>query len=216
MNTLFFRDAKWMQRPVSDNMRVLDVGAGGMRRAPHVTTMDVRSMENTDVVHDADVFPWPFEDDSFDYIILSNVLEHVENIGEVLDEIQRIGRDGAMVRCICPHFSNPCTYVDVTHRHALSVLSLNVFCLPVAKRSLAAATLLKKVAGCDMAVADKFRENKFILNRRSLYFREALWFTLIPIWGNLLQEFFEVYISRFIPAWAIYWELIIFKSRSKE
>ena len=202
-----------MGRPVYEYRRVLDIGAGGVRRAAHVTTMDIRSMDQTDVVHNADVSPWPFADNSFDYIILSNVLEHVNDIGSVLNEVRRVGRGGAVVRCICPHFTNPCSYVDVTHRHALSVLSLDVFCRPAAKAPSKIGSFLKKVFGCDMAVADVFRENKFILSRRSLYFREALWWTLLPVWGNLFQEFFEVYVSRFFPAWAVYWELIVVKDR---
>jgi len=200
-----------MDRPVNGYRRVLDIGAGGVRRAAHVTTMDIRAMEQTDVVHNADVSPWPFTDNSFDYIILSNVLEHVKDIGSVLSEIRRIGRNGAVVRCICPHFTNPCSYVDVTHKHALSVLSLDVFCCLPAKTSSKLGIFLKRLSGCDMAVADVFRENKFILNRRSLYFREALWWTLLPVWGNLFQEFFEVYIARFFPAWAVYWELVVTK-----
>lgn len=200
-----------MDQPLHAYEAVLDVGAGGRRRAPHVTTMDRRRMTDTDVTHDANQVPWPFEDNQFDYIILSHVLEHLDDISAVLAEVRRVGRPGALVRCICPHFTNPCSYVDVTHRHALSVLSLDIFCVAANPHRSPVRSLIKKGLGCDMCVADAFRENEFILQRRSLYFREVLWPILLPVWGNLWQEFYEVYVSRLFPAWAIYWELQVVK-----
>jgi SAM-dependent methyltransferase len=204
---VFWRNSHWMDQPLNDHQAVLDVGAGGYRRAPHVKTMDIREMDHTDVVHNANMIPWPFEDNSFDYVILSNVLEHVNDIPAVLDEIRRISKSGARIRCICPHFTNPCSYVDVTHTHALSVLSLDIFCEAEPHGMDGIHLLTKKLAGCDMGVSDTFRENKFILRRKSIFFREALWWTLVPLWGNVFQEFYEVYASRIIPGWAIYWEL---------
>lgn len=211
MKKIFWKDNRWVDRPLPSHTAVLDVGAGGHRRAPHVTTMDVRRMPETDVVHDANALPWPFEDNQFDYIILSNVLEHLDDIGGVLDEVRRVGKPGALVRILCPHFTSPCSYVDVTHRHALSVFSLDIFCVAPKRHRTPVAVFIKKVLGCDMQVADVFRENEFILKRRSIFFREILWLTLLPIWGNIGQEFYEVYVSRLFPAWAVYWELEVVK-----
>lgn len=211
MKKIFWRNSMWMDQPLHAFKRVLDVGAGGVRRADFVTTMDIRTMENTDVVHNANQFPWPFKDDSFDYIILSNVLEHVDDVRAVLDEIYRITANHGVVRIICPHFTNPCSFVDVTHTRALSALSLDVFCNTKSVPFECLLDMGKKILGCDMGVDQKFRESKFKLLRRSIYFREALWWTLVPVWGNLFQEYYEVYLSRILPGWAIHWELKVTK-----
>lgn len=211
MKSIFFRDPLWLNHPIEEKANVLDVGSGGLRRAAHVVTMDILKLEETDIIHDANNYPWPFEENTFDYIIMSNVLEHVENVSALLSEVQRVGKRHALIRCVCPHYSNPCTYVDVTHRHALSIRSLDVFCCSHNARWKKARQLFKKIMGCDIGVADLFRENKFIMIRRSLYFREALWWSLAPIWGNLFQDFYEVYLSKVLPAWAIYWELLVNK-----
>ena len=212
MKRIFWRDAAWVDRPIAGATCVLDVGAGGRRRAGQVTTMDRRALPETDVLHDAEVVPWPFEDNQFDYIILSHVLEHCADIGAVLKELHRIAKPGACIRIVCPHFSNPCSQVDVTHRHALSVLSLDIFCLAPAAAPVW-ALCLKRVLGCDMQVDAIFRENLFRLQRRSLYFREILWWTLLPLWANRWPEWYEVYGSRLFPAWAVYWELEVVKDR---
>ncbi len=93
----------------------------------------------------------------------------------------------------------------------LSVLSLDNFCVAADPHRSPVGSLIKKGLGCDMCVADVFRKNKFIPQRHSLYFSEILWPTLLPVWGNLWQEYYEVYVSRLCHAWAIYWELQVVK-----
>jgi len=54
----------------------------------------------------ADCFrPLPFKNNSFDYIRASHVLEHTEKPKEFLRELHRIGRNGATVEIIVPHFN---------------------------------------------------------------------------------------------------------------
>jgi ubiquinone/menaquinone biosynthesis C-methylase UbiE len=179
---IFFRDRHWFDRPLTACQRVLDIGAGGMRRARHVKTMDIRPLPDTDWVHNADQYPWPLADNSFDYIILSNVIEHVSDLTPFVREVHRIGSPGAIVRVVTPHFSNPCSFADPTHKHAFSIHFLDFYCVPL-----------------------------FRYRRRSLYFREILWPTMAPLWANHLADFYEVYWAKFIPAWAIYCELEIIK-----
>lgn len=45
-----------------------------------------------DVVHDLEVTPYPFQDDSIDEIYTSMVLEHVKNLSGAMDEIYRISK----------------------------------------------------------------------------------------------------------------------------
>lgn len=205
MKKNLWRNTRWLNEPIGNGVATLDLGAGGFRRGPGVVTMDVLPLPNTDVVHDAEVTPWPFRDGQFDYVIASNVVEHIRELIPFMQELRRVVRPGGIVRGVMPHFSNPCTYADPTHRRACSVHLLDFFC----RKSSTPPDLAwaRRLAGCDIGVGDQFRMNLFETTRRSLYFREAVWWTLAPLWGNLFQDFYEVYGSRLIPAWDIYFEL---------
>ena len=42
---------------------------------------------NCDVVHDLELFPYPFENDSVNHILLSHVLEHIGQEPEIFNNI---------------------------------------------------------------------------------------------------------------------------------
>jgi hypothetical protein len=48
----------------------------------NLTTLDMTSSCNPDVVHDLNITPWPFEDNSFDEIHMYEVLEHLGRQGD--------------------------------------------------------------------------------------------------------------------------------------
>lgn len=53
--------------------RVLGVGCGSAKY-PGAVGIDVSPHTEADVVHDLDVFPYPFEDASFDHVLMQDVL----------------------------------------------------------------------------------------------------------------------------------------------
>ena len=109
---------------------ILDVGCGSAKY-PGATGIDVSPDTSADIVADLDETPWPVEDDSFDQILLQDVIEHLENPLDALAELHRIGRPGARIHIRTPHFSSVLAYSDVTHRHALSVLAIKSFAEPL-------------------------------------------------------------------------------------
>jgi SAM-dependent methyltransferase len=98
---------------------VLDVGCG-RRKFPGAIGIDRLEAADADVIHDLDVLPYPFEDDSFNVVIARHVLEHLEAPLDVLAELHRITRAGGLVAVITPHFSSPTSWTDPTHRHHFS------------------------------------------------------------------------------------------------
>lgn len=205
IHRVFFRDSRWLDRPLANCQKALDVGAGGFRRGPNVVTMDVLPLPNTDIVTNVEQYPWPFAENTFDYVILGNVFEHIEDLHLFMRELARVTKPGGIVRGITPHFTSPCTYADATHKHAISLHIFDYYC--VRKDEPFLLNFGKKLLGCDIAIGKQFGEALFIPRRLSLYFREILWLTLAPLWGNWFQDFFEVYASKFLPAWAVYFEL---------
>jgi len=59
------------------------------------------------MVFDLDVFPYPFEDNTFDEIYSAHVLEHVTDMGKTMEELTRIGKPGCEIKVIVPYFTNP-------------------------------------------------------------------------------------------------------------
>jgi SAM-dependent methyltransferase len=102
---------------------VLDVGCGAAKTAGAVG-LDISADTAADVVHDLDTFPYPLDDDSFDQILLQDVIEHVELPIRVFEELHRIARPSARIQLRTPHFSSVLAYGDPTHRHYFSTLAI--------------------------------------------------------------------------------------------
>ncbi len=201
----------WLNQPIEKCSNVLDIGAGGLRRADHVKTVDILELPNTDYVfHVEKNIPWPFEDNEFDYIILSNVIEHIDDLEPFLKEINRVCKPGGIIRGTTPHFTNPCAYADPTHKHYFSLHFLDCF----SEKRPNPFLLLKKILGCDIVLGEQIN-TYFKINKNFLMFREILWPTLIPVWAHLFQDFYEVHLSRLLPAWSIFFELENVKGDSK-
>lgn len=105
---------------------ILDLGCGSKKR-PGAIGVDFNPASGADVIHDLDVFPYPFETSTADEIYLDNVLEHLADVVATLEEIYRIGKPGCLVRIDVPYFRSRWAAVDPTHRHAFAVDSLGYF-----------------------------------------------------------------------------------------
>jgi len=85
-------------------------------------------MEGPEIIaHDITAFPYPFDDNTFDYILAMHILEHVPHyvppypgdvLNGVLDELFRVMRDGGVFEVHVPHPRNPWTLCHLGHtRH---------------------------------------------------------------------------------------------------
>lgn len=106
--------------------RVLELGCG-RRKTPGAIGVDVNPRSEADVIHDLDRFPYPFDDDSFDEVICSDVLEHIDDPIGAVCEIHRILRDGGLVRIRGPFPSGSNLHTDLTHRRAFTSRSFDYF-----------------------------------------------------------------------------------------
>lgn len=56
--------------------RKLDIGCGKFKD-PEFTGMDINDWPGVDIVWDLEKFPWPIEDNTFEYIMVNHVVEHI-------------------------------------------------------------------------------------------------------------------------------------------
>jgi len=108
---------------------VLDVGCGSAK-FPGAIGLDISADTQADVVHNLDELPYPFEDSSFDQVLMQDVLEHVHDPIRVIEELHRVLRPGGRLQLRTPHFSSVLAYGDPTHRHYFSALAIRSLAKP--------------------------------------------------------------------------------------
>ena len=128
-NELYLNAEDVISAHVISGDKILDLGCGDgyiahkLRTKAEVTTLDVWEKFNPNVLHDLNDLPLPFEDNSFDVILLLDVIEHLEfDAGEdLLKELKRITRRSILILTplwwtsnhenVCnpesPYFKNP-------------------------------------------------------------------------------------------------------------
>jgi SAM-dependent methyltransferase len=106
-------------------MKVLDIGCG-KHKYEGAVGIDKFPLEGVDVVHDIEK-GLPFQDNEFDLIICTNVLEYVKNFVFVMEEIWRVGKPNAVVKIKVPYFSSPAAFNDPGHVRFFTWLTFNYF-----------------------------------------------------------------------------------------
>jgi hypothetical protein len=76
----------------------LDIGGGPAREG--WTTIDINP--ESDIVHDLNKYPWPVKDNSCDSMLMSHILEHLDNPLKAMHEAYRIARNGAIMEIRVP------------------------------------------------------------------------------------------------------------------
>lgn len=91
----------------------------------NLTTLDIAASANADVVHNLDVFPYPFDDNSFDEIHAYEVLEHCGRQGDgafffgQFAEIWRILKPGGYFCATVPRWDSPMAWGAPDHKRVL-------------------------------------------------------------------------------------------------
>ncbi|MFC1884327.1 methyltransferase domain-containing protein [Thermodesulfobacteriota bacterium] len=89
-------------------------GCGKHKKEGYVN-VDIVQLPTVDVVHNMNVFPYPFEDNSADEILLIHILEHLPDTIKVMEEVWRICKNSALVKIDVPYYNSPGAFHDPTH-----------------------------------------------------------------------------------------------------
>ena len=104
--------------PLQRKIKRLNLGCGKFKKEGYIN-VDYNKDVDPDVIHDLNVFPYPFNDDEFDLIEADHVLEHLDDPFRVMKEIHRIAKHGASVIIRVPHFSRGFTHPE--HKRGFDV-----------------------------------------------------------------------------------------------
>lgn len=91
---------------------------------------DKEPYKGVDIRFDFDYFPYPFDDNSFDYILAHYVFEHLKYPEKVLKELWRISKPNAIIFISVPYWNSMLAHTDIDHKHYFSVRSLTRICEP--------------------------------------------------------------------------------------
>jgi SAM-dependent methyltransferase len=92
----------------------LNLGSGQYAKEGYVN-IDWQKSSNPDVVHDLNNLPYPFADNTFEYVEASHVLEHLDRPFDVMQELHRILKPGGVAHIKVPHFSRGFTHAEHEH-----------------------------------------------------------------------------------------------------
>ena len=174
-------------------MKILDIGCG-KNKAKGAIGIDINPSSDADIIHDLNIFPWPLADDEFDKIICRDILEHIDDIPKTMEEIWRIGKNGAIVEIVAPFPSSRWLYTDPTHKRAFTSKSFDFF-----------------VEGSEYYGRIPTRA-KFVLTqveyRKDTY---RWWDKLILKLANKYKDYYESYFMYIYQIHTIYFELKVVK-----
>ncbi|MCK9272046.1 class I SAM-dependent methyltransferase [Candidatus Gracilibacteria bacterium] len=89
--------------------------------------VDSINLPGVEKVYDFEIFPYPFEDSTFDEIYCSHILEHMSDLGKVMEEFTRIGKNGCQIKIKVPFFASPNAYGDYTHKRSFNTNTFKYF-----------------------------------------------------------------------------------------
>lgn len=108
------------------DMKILDLGCGPWKY-PNSIGMDWLPQAKPDILWNLNELPYPFEDNTFDLVYCSHVLEHLNEPVKVLEEIWRILKPNGKLILKVPHFSCRTAYGNPEHKHYFSSLLFDYF-----------------------------------------------------------------------------------------
>lgn len=170
---------------------VINLGCG-TKRLPDAVNVDLTRATSPDVVHNLNCRPWPFPDYSFDEIIFTDVIEHLDDIVGTVEETYRIARNRALVRITVPHFSSANAFTDPTHRHYFGWHSLDYF---TGKHE-----------------HSYYTQARFIMQSRKLFFYPSLLNKVVRRLANRWPAVYERRWAWIFPAWFLAFDLTVVKS----
>ena len=97
----------------------LNLGCGSDIK-PDYINLDFEKFSGVDVVADLNKLPWNFKDNSFSDILMSNILEHLDNPFQTMKEIHRISKNNALIKIKTPHFSSNNVWGDIQHKRGFN------------------------------------------------------------------------------------------------
>ena len=148
--------------------------------------MDLRPSAEPDLVWDLEKRPYPLPRNHFEHIYALDVVEHLGNLQDFVEEAHEILAPGGILEITTPHFSCANSYTDPTHRHHLGYFSFDYFTEASNLSFYSGARF--EIAGRVLAFHNRLPDrlmSRFANRRPAFYERRLAW--LYPAWFLLFR-----------------------------
>jgi ubiquinone/menaquinone biosynthesis C-methylase UbiE len=172
-------------------MNKLNLGCGKDIKRGYIN-LDVVRLDGVDVVTDIER-KMPFPDNFFDEIYSSHVLEHVNDLQNVLLELHRISKPESLIKVLVPYFSFFGSHTNPTHKRFWGYDSFDYF---------------SENSDINFYTKPKFKIVKkeilfYWMNNKKVKIKSHLICFLINLWPLFYERFF----CWILPANEIYYEI---------
>lgn len=178
----------------SKGLKKLHMGSGTNLKEGYVN-LDKANIPGIDVRHDLEIFPYPFEDNEFDFVEATHVLEHLNDIPKVMRELWRITKKGGMIKIGVPHYSDRNAWSDLTHKHPFGWESLDYMSED-------------KTDVVTYEYYDSEEKEKFKIYKKMIFGRLHR-FMGLEIFANRFPNFYELFLANIFPVRDLQFTLIV-------
>ena len=179
---------------------IIKLGLGEKKSHPQAIGVDIIKKSSAYIVCDLNKGLSFISDNVVDKIIAHHVIEHVENLENLMKEIFRILKIQGIFEGTVPHFSNPYVYSDYTHNKFFGLYTFNYF----SKKHF----FKREVPLYYNDINFKIKDIKLIFRSpfrgRNLFKR---FLTFLVNKNKYFQEFYEENLIYIFPCYEIYFEL---------
>lgn len=181
------------------NEKILDLGCG-KNKYEGAIGIDFNENTDADVIHNLNEFPYPFDDNEFDKIVLNHILEHLDDVVKVIEEVHRIAKPNAIAVINVPFFTSVDAFADPTHKHFFSSRSFDYFTGDIDAFDYYSHARFQKLKV----------EIRFWQWKKLKWFRIQNWIGL-GLLANKCTKIYEVLFAHIFPAKEIHYELQVIK-----
>jgi SAM-dependent methyltransferase len=181
----------------------LDLGCGLTKRGPEYVGVDELEDSAADVVGDVIEVLKALPDESAAEVYTSHLLEHVDDLPELMRQVERVLEPGGRLTVVVPHFSNAYYYSDPTHRRPFGLYTLSYFAEdPILKRRVPTyghtPRLRLERADLNFRSSVEFRRRYRVKAALGRLVNRSTW----------LKEFYEENLTALFPCYELEFELI--------
>jgi len=169
-----------------------------------IVTIDLRDNVGASIVHNLEVFPWPIEDNTFDYVLAEQILEHLKDTTRTLEEIYRISKPNSQVEITVPYFRSKWNAIDPTHVKQFCPWSIYHY-VPNARLGRRKIQLYENY---QLSKTAKFHMNKFSWNKD---IDQTIFQKILIKISDINLEFYEDKLAPMFPLECMTWELKVLK-----
>lgn len=176
--------------------KILHIGCG-RHKIPGAVGLDITPLPGVDVVLDLDKEKLPFAENTFDEVYAHHVLEHLRNLADVLGELHRVCKPGAIIDILVPYYTCVGAFGDPTHVRFFTYRTLEHFAETEDKERYA-----------------WFSSTRFKIGHRHISFGKLFRLLLIEFLANRSPNIYENFFAFTFPARTLSAQLVVTKQTS--